>query len=105
MSRRITLLSLSVLLTCLFCVTVSEVQAAEYERLILRNVRIIDPDEETGDNIIEILVEDKNLILVTEDTIAREDTDLVVDANKGVLIGSLKLGASFQLYDLCRRSA
>lgn len=100
MSRRITLLSLSVLLTCLFCVTVSDVQAAEYERIIVRNVRMIDPDEETADKIIEILVEGKNLILVTEDTIAREDTDLVVDANKGVLIGSLKLGApsSFMIF-------
>ena len=62
---------------------------------------MIDPDEKTEDKIVEILIEDKKLSLVTEDTIPRENSDLVVDANKGVLIGSLKLGtpSSFMIFD------
>ncbi len=55
---------------------------------------MIDPAEKTEDKVVTILIEDKKLSLVTEDTIAREDMDLVVDADKGVLMGRLKLGES-----------
>jgi len=79
---------------------VLETQAADFERIIIRNVRMIDPAEKTEDRIVDILIEDKKLSLVTEDTISRENSDLVVDANKGVLIGSLKLGtpSSFMIF-------
>ena len=91
-TNRTTTAFLLIILTCFFFSTVPETQAADYERIVIRNVRMIDPAEKTEDKIVEILIEDKKLSLVTEDSIAREDTDLVVDADKGVLIGSLKLG-------------
>ncbi len=99
-TNRTSTVFLLLVLTCLFFSTVLETQAADYERIVIRNVRMIDPAEETADKFVEILIEDKKLSLVTEDTIAREDADLVVDADKGVLIGSLKLGApsSFMIF-------
>jgi len=99
-TNRTTSAFLLIVLTCLFFSTVLETQAADYERIVIRNVRMIDPAEKTEDKIVEILIEDKKLSLVTEDSIAREDTDLVVDADKGVLIGSLKLGrpSSFMIF-------
>ena len=83
--------SILILISLLFFAAL-ETQATEFERIIIRNVRMIDPAEKTEDRIVDILIEDKKLNLVTEDTISRENSDLVVDANKGVLIGSLKLG-------------
>ena len=61
---------------------------------------MIDPADKTKDKIVEILIEDKKLSLVTENTITREETDLVIDANKGVLMGNLTLGSlsSFMIF-------
>lgn len=91
---------LLIILICVLCFSVLETQAADFERIIIRNVRMIDPAEKAEDRIVQILIEDKKLSLVTEDTISRENSDLVVDANMGVLIGSLKLGtpSSFMIF-------
>lgn len=93
-SKPITTFSLSIVLICLFFFTmVPNTQAAEHERLIIRNVRIVDLSEKVDDKIVQILIENKKLSLVTEDPIAREESDLVIDADKGVLMGSLKPGS------------
>jgi len=66
---------------------------------------MIDLTDEKQDQIVEILIEDKKLSLVTHDPIAREDMDLVVDANEGVLMGKLQPGTLSSFYDFCKRSA
>ena len=98
--RRTPAALLLIFLTGIFFSAVIESQAADYKRLIIRNVRMIDPAEKTEDKVVTILIEDKKLSLVTEDPIARQDMDLVVDADKGVLMGRLKLGesASFMIF-------
>lgn len=100
MSIRISKFWLFIPLISIFCVMIPTAQAADYERLIIRNVKIIDPAEKTEDKIVDILIEDKKLILITEESIARQDMDLVVDANRGVLMGRLKPGApsSFMIF-------
>ena len=79
---------------------IPETQAAKYKRIIIRNVTMIDLTDEKQDQIVEILIEDKKLSLVTHDPIAREDMDLVVDANEGVLMGKLQPGtlSSFMIF-------
>ena len=61
---------------------------------------MIGPAEKTGDKIVDLLIDDRTLSLVTEDTIAREETDMVVDAKNGVLMGNLTLGtpSSFMIF-------
>jgi len=100
MSNRISKFWLFIPLISIFFCMIPTARAADYERLIIRNVKIIDPAEKTEDKIVEILIEDKKLILITEDSIDRQDMDLVVDANRGVLMGRLKLGApsSFMIF-------
>lgn len=99
-TKRISTVFSFILLTCFFLISVLETQAADYKRIIIRNVTMVDPFKKTEDKIVEILIENKKLSLVTEDSIAREDNDLVVNANKGVLMGNLKLGApsSFMIF-------
>ena len=100
MSNRISKFWLFIPLISIFFFMIPTARAADYERLIIRNVKIIDPAEKTEDKIVEILIEDKKLILITEGSIARQDMDLVVDANRGVLMGRLKPGApsSFMIF-------
>ena len=100
MSNRISKFWLFIPLISIFFFMIPTARAADYERLIIRNVKIIDPAEKTEDKIVEILIEDKKLILITEESIARQDMDLVVDANRGVLMGRLKPGApsSFMIF-------
>ena len=100
MSNRISKFWLFIALISIFFFMIPTARAADYERLIIRNVKIIDPAEKTEDKIVEILIEDKKLILITEESIARQDMDLVVDANRGVLMGRLKPGApsSFMIF-------
>ncbi len=61
---------------------------------------MIDPVDEKQDQIVEILIENKKLTLVTADPIPRQESDLVVDANRGVLMGKLLPGAppSFMVF-------
>ncbi|MCK5878286.1 MAG: hypothetical protein KAH24_00795 [Holophagae bacterium] len=89
-----------IVLSCLLFFPVLEVQAADFNRVIIRNVKIVDLSEIVDDKIVQILIEDGTLSLVTEDPIAREESDLVIDADKGVLMGGLKPGArpSFMIF-------
>ena len=69
-------------------------QAAEDDTVLIRNVRMIDRDGNTEDQIVNILIKDKKLHIVTKDTIPATEAALVVDANKGVLLGNLNVGQS-----------
>ena len=73
---------------------VANAQPSEPERVLVRNVVLFDPTENVADKIVNILILDQKLDLVTEDKISRDQADVVVNADQGVIVGKLKLGES-----------
>ncbi len=62
------------------------------DRVLVRNVRLIDPSGDAEDKIVNILIREGKLDVVTEDKISRDEADMVVNANEGVLVGKLNVG-------------
>jgi len=69
-------------------------------RVLIRNVLLFDPSGSTEDKVVNILLRDNKLDVVTEDKLSREDADMVVNAKSGVLLGRLILGEtpSFMIF-------
>lgn len=92
MSRRLPLKSAFCTLLCLVmaqpCLLA---QAVEPETILIRNVLLIDRDGKVEDAVVNILIKDRKLAVVTKDKIAAAGADLVVDAQGGVLLGKLPL--------------
>jgi len=61
-------------------------------RVLIRNVTLIDPTGKTEDTIVNILIRDYKLELVTEDKISRDEADQVIDAQEGLIVGKLEIG-------------
>ena len=76
--------------------------AGPSERVLIRNVRVIDPEGETDYIVVNLLVKAGELDIVTKDIIQSDRADLVVDADNGVLFGQLELGEppSFLIFDV-----
>jgi phosphate-selective porin OprO/OprP len=66
--------------------------AADLDTVLIRNVRLIDRDSRTEDVMVNILIKEKKLEVVTKDEIPRPEAALVVDAQGGLLLGDLHLG-------------
>jgi len=62
------------------------------ERVLIRNVIIFDPKGVTEDKVVNILLRENRLDIVTEDKISREEADMVVNANGGIIMGKLEIG-------------
>ncbi len=62
------------------------------EDILVRNVTLIDPAGESKDKIVNILIRDLKLEVVTEDKISRDEVDQVLNANKGFIVGKLEVG-------------
>lgn len=62
------------------------------ERVLVRNIVLFDPNGTAEDRVVNILLRDNKLDLVTEDKISRAEADMVVNANKGILLGKLAIG-------------
>lgn len=71
------------------------------ERILIRDVQLIGPGDETESVIINILVVDGELGIVTRDEIPAEEADLVVDGLDRVVLGLLDIGepADFLIID------
>ena len=76
-------------------------QAAEPETILIKNVHLIDRVAVAEDALVNILITDGKLNVVTEDDIAPEDAELAVDAQSGFLLGNLNIGTppSFLILD------
>jgi phosphate-selective porin OprO/OprP len=70
------------------------------ENILVRNVTLIDPARESEDKVVNILIRDRKLELVTEDKISRNEAQQVVNANGGFIVGKLNLGElpSFMIF-------
>lgn len=90
-------------LTLFICLLVSDQASAqdpESEDILVRNVTLIDPSGEAEDRIVNILIRDGKLDVVTEDKISRDEAEQVVNADKGFIVGKLDLGEppSFMIF-------
>jgi len=69
-----------------------QAQNIDPDRVLIRNVTLIDPAGKTEDKIVNILIREQKLELITEDKISRDEADMVVNANEGVIAGKLEVG-------------
>ena len=69
-----------------------QAQTVGPERVLIRNVVLFDPNGVAEDKIVNILLRENKLDVVTEDKISRAEADMVVNANKGILMGRLEIG-------------
>jgi len=82
----------------LFLLSFSSVLGAQNEsqaeNILIRNVTLIDPAGETGDRLVNILVRQGKLEVITEDKISADEAELVVNAEGGFILGKLELGTA-----------
>jgi phosphate-selective porin OprO/OprP len=62
------------------------------ENILVRNVTLIDPARESEDRVVNILIRERKLEVVTEDKISRKEADQIVNAHKGFIVGKLEVG-------------
>jgi len=62
------------------------------ERILIRNAILLDPNKAVDDKVVNILISKNKLELVTEDKISRDEAQMVVNTNKGFILGKLELG-------------
>lgn len=62
------------------------------QKIIIQNVTVIDQTEKTEDIVVNILIKEKKLELVTRDEISLKDSDIAFDANGGFILGTLEVG-------------
>ncbi len=69
-------------------------------RVLIRNVLLFDPAGNTEDTVVNILLRNNKLDIVTEDKLSSDDADMVVNAKRGVMMGKLTLGEkpSFMIF-------
>ena len=72
----------------------AEAQTIGPERVLIRNATLLDPNGAVEDKTVNILISKNKLELVTEDKISRDEAQMVVNANKGFILGKLELGES-----------
>ena len=71
------------------------------EKILVKNIILMEPDDDIASRLVSIIIIDKKLDLVTEDNVDEEGMSDVINANQGILLGNLKIGepASFMILD------
>jgi phosphate-selective porin OprO/OprP len=73
---------------------VAKAQILGPEDTLVRNVTLSDPAGKSDDKVVNILIRELKLEVVTEDKISRDEADQVVNANGGFIVGELEVGES-----------
>jgi len=78
----------------------------DVEKILIRNVTVIDQAGESEDVVVSILIEQKEIDLVSQDKIPLSEADIAFDAKKGFVLGQMEVGspASFIILDRDPRS-
>jgi len=73
----------------------------DFEKIMIRNVTVIDQAGKSEDMVVSILIEQKILELVSQDKIPLSEADISFDAKGGFILGTLDVGspASFIILD------
>ena len=98
--RRVWRLPLIILLLAA-CAVAPFAQAADAERIVVTNARLIGRDAPAQDVPVNLLIVDGKLVVVTKDDLVIQPGDVAVDASGGFLFGQLVLGSrpSFVILD------
>ncbi|MDX5584295.1 MAG: porin, partial [Aureibaculum sp.] len=64
----------------------------DMQKIMIRNVTVIDQTGKTEDVVVSILIDQKKLVLVTKDKVALTKADIAFDAKGGFILGQLDLG-------------
>ena len=83
------------------CAAAPVANAAEPERIIVTNARLVGRDAAAQDTAVNVLIVDGRLAVVTRDQLVIQPGDTAVDSNGGFLFGQLALGSrpSFVILD------
>ncbi len=84
--------SFTVLIFILALPLTASAQSTGPERVLIRNVTLLDPGGQVEDRVVNILIRNNELETVTEDKISRDEADMVVNAHEGVMIGKINVG-------------
>jgi phosphate-selective porin OprO/OprP len=81
--------------------TLGSAEAAEPEKILIRNVRVIDRSGKTDDRSVSILIKDTKLNVITMDEVGLEEGLVGYDARNGILMGIMNIGqpANFMILD------
>lgn len=71
----------------------SVARAAEPASILINNVRLIDRQGKADDVVVNLLIKDGKLFVVTEEKVSSDQAELAVDAQNGFLLGNLDMGS------------
>jgi len=71
----------------------AQAQGSDSQNLLIRNVRIINSDDQANADLANIWIRDGILDVVSKDQITAGDGDKILDAGGGYLLGKLSVGA------------
>ena len=83
---------LAVLVILALWYTTLPAQITGPENILLRNVTLMDPTGKTPDRVVNILIRERKLEVITEDKISRDEAEQVINANGGFILGKLEVG-------------
>ncbi len=92
---------LTSILLLAICAVAPTASAADPERIIVTNARLVGRDAAAQDAAVNVLIVDGRLTVVTQDQLVIEPGDTAVDSDGGFLFGQLALGSrpSFVILD------
>jgi len=91
-TRHLRVIFFPAILLILFFPLATQAQNIGPERVLVRNVTLFDPAGKSEDRIVNILIRNQKLEVVTEDKISRDEADMVVNANEGIIVGKMEIG-------------
>ena len=65
----------------------------DFEKILIRNVTVIDQAGESEDLVVSILIKQKELELISQDKIPISEADITLDAKGGFVLGKLEVGS------------
>ncbi len=92
---------LSLVILLAVCVVAPVANAADPERIIITDARLVGREAAAQDVAVNVLIVDGKLSVVTKDDLVMKPGDVAVDSNGGYLFGQLALGSrpSFVILD------
>jgi phosphate-selective porin OprO/OprP len=71
---------------------ISQEMVNDLQNILIRNVTVIDQTGRTDDVVVNLLIKQKKLNLVTKDKVEMKQADITFDAKNGYVLGQLEVG-------------
>ena len=82
----------SLVLLFLLSAQIVSAQVVDPQNVLIQNVHLIEAGDDAGEVLVNILIRDNKLEIVTKDPISIDEAISAVDANNGYLLGQLVVG-------------